>query len=105
MMTTCKAYKDSARICKKCNQEKERRGEGGGGAYMKCQLLRWHVDVDNTLDQARVSWWRQADLGATLPSNSLQVSQGPHTGQTPERISCIPGCHGCRPPHHVHLLS
>jgi len=30
---------------------------------MECQLLRCHVEVDDAFDQARISWWRQADLG------------------------------------------
>ncbi len=29
---------------------------------MECQLLRCHVEVDDAFDQARISWWRQADL-------------------------------------------
>lgn len=34
-----------------------------GCAYMECQLFRLHVEVHDTLDEARVSWWGQANLG------------------------------------------
>ena len=40
-----------------------RKRKESGGAYMKCQLLRLHVEVNDRFDQARVSWWRQANLG------------------------------------------
>ena len=54
--------------------QSRKRKKGGGGAYMKCQLLRWHVEVDDTFDQARVSWWRQADFGP----HCLQTLCGSH---------------------------